>query len=337
MKKSLLALALLGAYGAAMAQTSVTIYGSFDAGVRYLDNVNAAGDDRFTMSSGGTSMSNRIGFKGQEDLGGGLNAHFALESGFNSGTGALDNTSQVLFNRLATVGIGGGFGSLDFGRQYTVAFKTIALYEPFAYRFPGQTHVVPATAGVRYNNDIQYTGTFGPVTVRAEHSLGEQAGSVTDASASAIGATFTSGPIAVGGAYTKRKPNVATSPATDFQDNDHFTVGAAYRMGPLRVSAGYANEEQERTTVNTEDKYAWGGVNYTLSPSLELAAAYYQQKRENATDGKKKLYILAAYYSLSKRTSLYAEADYAKYRGSLIPATTHDNQTGVSLGVNHMF
>mgnify|MGYP005805723351 CR=1 FL=1 len=100
MKKSLLALAVLGAFaGAAQAQSAVTIYGSFDGGVRNLTNVNAAGDNRLTMGSNGTYNSNRIGFKGVEDLGGGLNAHFVLETGFNTGTGALDNAA----NRLSIV------------------------------------------------------------------------------------------------------------------------------------------------------------------------------------------------------------------------------------------
>src|SRR4026207_2440313 len=93
MKKSLLALAVLGAFaGVAQAQTSVTIYGSFDAGVRTAQDQNANGNSRTTRSSTGTYNSNRLGFKGVEDLGGGLNAHFPLKSAFNSGTGAADTT-----------------------------------------------------------------------------------------------------------------------------------------------------------------------------------------------------------------------------------------------------
>src|SRR5436309_552652 len=81
MKKSLLALAVLGAFaGVAQAQTSVTIYGSFDGGVRYQNHQDAAGHSRLTMGSTGTYNSNRLGFKGVEDLGGGLNAHFTLEA-----------------------------------------------------------------------------------------------------------------------------------------------------------------------------------------------------------------------------------------------------------------
>ena len=94
MKKSLLALAVLGVFaGAAQAQSSVTVYGSFDGGLRHT---NSAAGSAWTVSSNGTYLSNRIGFKGVEDLGGGLNAHFTLETGFNTGNGALDNTTNQL-------------------------------------------------------------------------------------------------------------------------------------------------------------------------------------------------------------------------------------------------
>src|SRR3954452_24476520 len=92
MKKSLLAFAVPGAFaGVAQAQTSITIYGSFDGGVRYVNNANAAGDSRWSVSSNGTYYSNRLGFKGVENLGGGLNARFNLEIGFNTGSGAVES------------------------------------------------------------------------------------------------------------------------------------------------------------------------------------------------------------------------------------------------------
>ena len=163
MKKSLLALAVLGAFaGVASAQTSVTIYGSFDGGLRNLTNTTATGQSKFTMSSSGTYNSNRIGFRGVEDLGGGMNAHFVLENGFNTGTGAVVGE---LFGRQAYVGLGGAWGSVDLGRQYTVAFKTIASYDPFQYKYTAIAPAIAATAGVRYSNDISYTGNAPTLTV----------------------------------------------------------------------------------------------------------------------------------------------------------------------------
>ncbi|WP_334190233.1 porin [Noviherbaspirillum sp.] len=333
MKKSLLALAVLGAFaGAAQAQSAVTIYGSFDGGIRHTTNVNAAGDNRLTMGSTGTYNSNRLGFRGVEDLGGGLKARFTLEAGFNTGTGGLDTATNTLFNRTAAVGFGGNFGFIDLGRQYTNAFLTIAAYDPFVYKFPGIASAVPATAGVRYNNDIKYTGTFGPITARAEYALGEAVGSVSRDSAKSVAGSYSSGPLAAGAAYTRR--DIAGF------DNDHWTVGGAYKFGPARVSVGYADQEQDVAAVAADAKtrWMWVGLNYAITPAVELTGAFYKTKVSGATpSGDRDLFMLAATYAFSKRTNLYAELDLAKNDGSLRPSARQDKQRGISVGVNHLF
>lgn len=374
MKKSLLALAVLGAFaGVAQAQTSVTIYGSFDAGVRSAQDQNANGNSRTTMSSTGTYNSNRIGFKGVEDLGGGLNAHFTLESAFNSGTGAADSTR--FFGRSAFVGLGGRWGSIDLGRQYTVAFKTVGAYDPFNYKYTGiiPTAQASISAGTRNDNDIQYTGTFGPLTARAEYALNERTGGGSGGTAAAVGATFATGPFSVGAAYTKRNPTVgavaatATTPAVVGQDRDntHWTVGGAFTFGPGRIAAGYANEDQDRLLGGeASQKNAWIGGSYDITPALGLTAAYYHTKVENFgavgnNNGKRGLFIVGATYALSKRTNFYADVDYAKYKDGLVSASTgavnttglngggsqlglasvpgQDKQVGFSVGINHLF
>jgi predicted porin len=370
MKKSLLALAVLGAFaGVAQAQTSVTIYGSFDAGVRYQGDVDAAGHSRTTMGSNGTYNSNRLGFKGVEDLGGGLNAHFTLESGFNSGTGTFDNTVNKLFQRSSFVGLGSQYGSLDFGRQYTVAFKTIGAYDPFNYKFTG---IIPltgeVTAGTRTDNNIQYTGTFGAITARAEYSLNERPGGGSGGSHAAVGATYSNGPLSFGGAYTARKPNLATAAQqtagnNNFQDNKHWTVGGAFTFGAARLAAGYAQENQDLAagSGDTSRKDAWVGGSFDITPAIGLTAAYYHTKVDAnfggvGADGKRGLFIFGTTYALSKRTNLYADIDYAKYKDgletpltagtrntvitgqrSLFSAPGQDSILGVSVGVNHLF
>ena len=351
MKKSLLALAVLGAFaGVAQAQTSVTIYGSFDAGVRNQQDQNANGNSRTTMSSAGTYNSNRLGFKGVEDLGGGLNAHFTLETGFNSGSGANVDTARF-FNRSAFVGLGGQWGSIDLGRQYTVAFKTVGAYDPFNYKFTG---IIPTSqgsisAGTRNDNDIQYTGTFGPLTARAEYALNERVGGGSNGTAAAVGATFATGPFSVGAAYTKRKPTVGAigaviNPVTGAstvgavsgqeQDNTHYTVGGAVTFGPARIAAGYAREDQDRASSlagvgiparvggEATQKNAWVGGSYDITPALGLTAAYYHTKAEGFglagnQEGRRGLFIVGATYALSKRTNFYADVDYAKFKGAL--------------------
>lgn len=359
MKKTLLALAVLGAFaGAASAQTAVTIYGSFDGGLREVSHVGAAApagnpkDSKWTVGSNGTYNSNRLGFKGVEDLGGGLNAHFVLESGFNTGTGALDTatTTNKLFNRSAYVGLGGTFGSFDLGRQYSVNFKTIGAYDPFAYKY---TAIIPLAAQgglTRLDNDLQYTGTFGPVTARAEYAFGEQAGSTSDAATAAVGASFASGPFSAGAAYTKRKNNVAVAPAAaSFQDQKDWTIGGAFKTAAFSVAVGYADNKQDTGTAaaQTRTKDGWVGGSFNVTPAAALSLAYYRTKLSSqaaapaaagtTTEGRKDLAIFGATYALSKRTNFYADIDNAKFSGAVSAANGQHSQTGISAGINHLF
>jgi predicted porin len=304
------------------------------------------------MSSNGTYSSNRLGFKGVEDLGGGLNAHFTLESGFNSGNGALDATS-TLFNRTASVGLGGAWGAVDLGRQYTVAYRTTAVYDPFNYKF---TTLIPvsglALSGSRLNNDVQGTAVFGPVTARAEYALGEVAGSTSAGSTKAIGATFVSGPFSAGAAYSKRSANIPSATVTLVPDGKNWTVGGAFATGPFRVAAGYMDEKIEPLVGTTKNKSYWVGGSYNFTEAMALTAGYYKFKTTptGAADGKRDLLIIGGTYAVSKRTNFYVDVDRNKFTGSAIATATLaggaapafvntgvDKAVGVSVGINHVF
>lgn len=393
MKKSLITLAVLGAFaGAAQAQapaTVVTLYGSFDGGLR---NQSSGGQSRLTMNSGGTYNSNRLGFKGTEDIGGGNNAHFALEIGFLTGTGALDNASNQLFNRTAAVGMGGSWGSVDFGRQYSVAFKVIGGYDPFNYKYTGiiplagasigsqvlgtptATTIAPGIGGnTRFNNDIQYAGGFGPLTVRAEYALGEQNGSRTNGTAEAVGVTWTSGPISVGGAYSEQKPNLGTTSATGqlWRYRKQATIGGAFTAGPFRAAVGFIDDKLNvgnllfvsgttSTAVNFGElrvRNAWGGLSFSVSPKVAVTGAVYQTKQTVSpsfsginvgAESKRDLVIVGVTYAFSKRTNLYADYDHAKTKakGSVsfagapsasVTAAADVKVKGISVGINHTF
>ncbi|MFZ6674549.1 porin [Undibacterium sp. Xuan67W] len=351
MKKTLIAFAVLSASAAtASAQSYVTVYGSIDAGIRNVTNVNAAGDSKLAMggatpgaTGNGISNSNRLGFKGQEDLGGGMNAHFVLESGFNTGTGTLD--SAAMFNRSAFVGVTGEFGNIDLGRQYSLAFKTIGTYEPFNFKFPSVTSPVAGVAlfypaaATRFNNDIQYTAILSGVKVSAEYSLGEQAGDMRKNSVKSVAATYATGPLNFGGTYMSGDNNGF--------GNKYYTVGGAYKEAGVRVSFGYVKEIQETLSkVDSEQKSYWGGVSYAISPQVELTGAYYVTKATVAKiDSDRKNLVLAATYSLSKRTNFYVEADNRKLTNALtaLPLTLSSGsintgtQNGLSIGIMHLF
>ncbi len=121
MKHVALACTLLAtACGAVQAQTTVTIYGVLDAGVEHLSSVGGSGS--LTRMPGlGVSVPSRLGFRGTEDLGGGLKAIFTLESGFGTDSGTL-NQGGRFFGRQAFVGLSGDWGSVTLGRQYSMLF-----------------------------------------------------------------------------------------------------------------------------------------------------------------------------------------------------------------------
>ena len=135
MKKSLLALAIIGAFSSATMAQSVTVYGDIDTAMRSTTNAGANGGRQISLGSG-IFENSLIGFKGVEDLGGGSVALFDLEAGFNpsNGTqgndGAQSNQNQ-LFGNQAWVGLRDGtLGEIDAGRQYGLAYQTLGSYSP---------------------------------------------------------------------------------------------------------------------------------------------------------------------------------------------------------------
>lgn len=362
MKKTILAMAVLVAFSAtAQAQSNITVYGSVDGGIRNLTNADANGNSVLGMSKGiissGISNSNRLGFKGVEDLGGGMNAHFVLESGFILGTGAFTGATPTLFSRQAFVGLTGSAGELDLGRQYSIALKQLGSYDPFLYKFPTIVPLAFAASadplsGGRFNNDIQYIKNFGPVTARVEYALGENAGSVSNGSSQGAGLHYESGGIAVGGVFTRRKPNIGTANAPVYENNDQWVIGGAYATGPYRVAAGYIDEQQNVGAAKAKIRNIWLGGSYNFTPALKLTGGFYRTKNTTTAgaDGKRDLFIVAGSYALSKRTDLYLEVDRAKFTSAFsnqytaspitLPAGAANgllSQTGISIGMNHTF
>ena len=170
MKKSLLALALLGAFTAsAFAEPSVTLYGRIDTGLVYthknLDNT-AGSTDTFSMDSGVTTGS-RWSLKGSEDIGN-AKVGFVLESGFNSDDGTSGQNNR-LFGREAQVNVSGAYGTLYAGRLASIASDSGSIGYlgdvsafPSAYGFVGNQQGSTGTADGRYDNTLAYqTPTFG--------------------------------------------------------------------------------------------------------------------------------------------------------------------------------
>ena len=309
MKKSLLALAVLGAFaGAAQAQSSVTIYGIVDTGVTYTSKaVNAAGNgtgSKFEVKSG-VIQGSRLGFKGVEDLGGGLSAVFNLESGFNNDTGA-QSVSGNLFNRKSVVGLAGGFGTVLLGRQTDFA-DTISAYTSVA-DFGGFTngvgHNLDRLQGIRTQNSISYTtANLNGFTGNLLYGFGEQAGQTSAGQAFGLGAKYENGPLALGAAYYQSKVGATPSDAAlgnlTAPNNaigstaiKSFNLVASYQFGPARVYGNWSRVKQPNAvataapttlvsgaqtagTVTTfTQAFAIGGINNDKTDIFELGTAY---------------------------------------------------------------
>lgn len=195
MKKSLVALAALAVVGAASAQSTVTLYGVVDLGYSFGNGSIA---NKAAMVSGNSSSS-RLGFKGVEDLGGGLAANFQLEADVapNGGYGSATNSNNQLvtplasagtqgltFSRISTVGLAGNFGQVKLGRDYTPVFDIDGGFDPFAYNGVGNTlaRTTATLAGateVRSSNSIAYDIAVSGFQARVMYGLGQNANTAT--------------------------------------------------------------------------------------------------------------------------------------------------------------
>ena len=308
MKKSLLALAVLGAFaGAASAQSSVTLYGKLDLGF-----AKAAGSADKQVADGSSS---RVGFRGVEDLGGGLKALFQFEHRFNPDTGTVTNTA--FWHGLSTVGLGGSFGTVNLGRQYTAAYSlATGVIDPFG----GDTvadlrgeSLTKSVARLRTENSVRYDGAFGGLKVAAD--IAETPAGGVDRPYS-VAAQYAAGPFMVAASYDN--PTGA---------NDNLaTLGGSYAFGPAKVSLGIGRGDNDS---NVRVKQALAGVTVSVGAAGQVLAGYAQQEVGTA-DATKKV-SLGYRHNLSKRTQLYTDVTRVN---DLLSKT---EKTGYDFGVIHTF
>lgn len=348
MRGSLAALTVMGlSSGAAHAQSSVTLYGSLDGGLRNVVNGTKAGGAALTMASNGVYRSNRWGFLGTEDLGGGYYVRFNLEAGYVLSTGANSSTTNQIFQRNSTVGIGGPFGRVDVGHQFTLQHRLIKDFEPFDLDYLPITEAAAISGGTsgRDDNAIYYHGDFGPWTARADYAPGGVPGSLNSGSMFAGGFNYRTKSFNFGAGYTRRS-NPVPSTSSAYFGNDQYTAGGGVAFGPVEVMGGYSLDMQAVPSSmkgRTRNQYMWGGVRYQATSYFNVTGAYYDNKNTtNGVGGRKDVAIVGVTYALSKRTLLYADIDYTHFTGvyvtnATLNPSTHEKQTGFSFGMNHWF
>lgn len=318
MKKSVLSLAVLATLaigGIAHAQTNVQVYGLIDAGIEHLNNANAAGSGVTKVISGGKNTS-RWGFRGTEDLGGGLKAVFGLEGGILLDTGAADG---ALFKRQAFVGLDGGFGRVIIGRSFTTTYDFVIGFDPLGYA-PNYSWATSGSATgpskygmtTAFDNLIKYSGSTGEFKYGATIGLGEVAGSAADSRKYSVAGSWTHAGLGVMAAYEQINGN--TLPVTFNRDETTaFHAAADYKTGDLRFTAGmrgYKLVSGKAATADVRADTYWGGVSYVMK-AITLTGAVYHVNVKNVADGQDAdptMYVVRELYALSKRTDLYAAA-----------------------------
>ena len=300
MKKSLLALAVLTAVtGAASAQSSVTLYGKVDLGL-VLDSGSAAG--KSVRISSGVTGGSRIGFKGVEDLGGGMKAAFQLETGYcaDSAAGAPNfcTGSNQFMGRQAHGDLTGAFGAISAGRQYSLGFNNLSTIDPFGTGFAGQVNNIVDPSGIRLNNSVQYStpSMMGGLTASAEVAFGEQTGNWEANRETGAGLTYASGPAYVGFTFYDVGNSTGTGAA-----RKNYLLGGTYDFGVVKLHA-LAQKSTGPSSLDVLDIMA--GVTVPLAGG-NLMASYIRHNDRTLADKDANQLGIGYIYPLSKRTSVY--------------------------------
>ncbi len=342
MKKSVIALAVLAASGAAMAQSSVTLYGIVDAHVGSCKNslgaasyscADTSGISQTGVNSGGLSTS-RWGLKGSEDLGNGLKAMFQLEQGFKADDGA-GPTAGTQFDRQAWVGLQGGFGTVQLGKNWGPFDVFHDAVNAVGNMNMSPTDAVNAAAGGDYtsnlSNMVTYTSpTMGGFSGSIGMKFGEDKTTTTSANDTvSLYLKYANGPLQVGYAYQNQEAALG--------DTTFSLVGGSYDFGSFKLVGSYtAVDRDSSATLNQDSEYQFG-VSVPMG-AVNLYLGYANAETEN-TAGAKQVqadgFSLVGTYALSKRTDLYAA-----YK-----SVSRENGAGVetgelkqfALGVRHSF
>lgn len=348
---------------AAHAQSSVTLYGIIDAGITYT---NSQGGHSNVQTVSGINQGNRWGLRGTEDLGGGLNTVFVLESGFNSFNGTFQQGGRE-FGRQAYVGIGSNrLGTLTFGRQYD---SVVDFLQPFI-QVGGIQVSHPGDMDNFYNsfrlsNSIKYSSAaLGGFRFGGLASLGGVAGDFSNQSAYSAGFNYRQGPLGFGAAYMHiNRSGTTTSDGWYTTANvingaygaaasayQTIGAGASYRLGSFQMLANYSNVTFYNGSRGHDVKFdnAEGILKYLLTPSTTLAGSYTYTHGHVSSPDSVPLYhtvslILDTF--LSKRTDVYLMSVYQHAGGSathaqvspVVTASSTNSQVIVRAGLSHRF
>lgn len=345
MKKSLLALAVLAAAGAANAQT--TVYGILDyAAVN--DDTGAASANSYFGQSGSILSTSRLGFKGSEDLGGGLKASFGIESGTGDGTdGTAQSGTAFSTSRGAWVELSGSFGAVRLGQTDLNATNIDDAVSLFGNFSAAPTDIASATAvgdtvdalGNDSPNTFVYTtpvfaGFSAEVGTSRRNSGVDNAADITGVVVNYKG----NGIVAALGRTTQEGAGVQKRALTQ--------VGVSYNFGMAAVGLNMGSSD---VTGDSDSKIKWSTINVKVpvGNGIDVGGYYGTYKSDLATNSDAKSIGLIATKALSKRTTAYvayasvtneASATWSVRGTNLTKSPTAGNDpSSTIIGLRHSF
>jgi predicted porin len=345
------------AAGQVQAQTQVQIYGIMDAAIVGEHGGNASPSTKITS---GAASASRIGFRGTEDLGGGLSAVFTLETGAKIDTGELD-ASNTIFNRQAFVGLKGNAGQVALGRQYTPYHLTLVAFDPFGTGYAGTSkNLFPDNgSNVRTSNTVTYKSPkLNGFDGELAYSVGEQADSSTGRQfGGAVG--YANGPLALRLAYNSKNTDAAasaTAPAVSRALGRNTLLAASYQFPAFKLHAVYGIDKGFNAATLGNSNNPYGGVKPTPStdgrdlllglsapvgPGTLMFSVMHKDDR-TSFDQDASSWGIGYLYSLSKRTGLYAAYAHINNEngaGYTVANNTESGtgNTGYNLGIRHTF
>ena len=324
MKKTLIALAVLAASTASMAQ--VTLYGVADVSVGATDKAGLGlANDKFQAIASNilNNGNSRFGLKGTEDLGGGMKVGFNYEGGINIANGAGNTSGGQLFSRAANVYLEGGFGRLTAGRQLTTSFFSVASWELTGtanYSVVANQFGFGGGAGPRDTAAVKYdmkAGGFNASAMFIPEGDAVYGTALNPKGKYDLSVGYAAGPLAASLAYNKVDAG-----------NEGVVVGGSYNFGMVKVAASWTQGKTGAGVAFVEG--------YTLGASIPMGAFTFTadmaqdtiSRPANSTDTD---FLLEAKYALSKRTFVYG-VYMMDGKGK-----TASDVNGYALGLRHNF
>ena len=351
MNKTACPVLALAACGTALAQSNVTIFGTTDLALTRA----TSGDTSITGLKDGGNTASRIGFRGTEDLGGGLDVHFLLEAGYDprSGAGTLPGPG-LAFSRQSFVGFSGPWGQLDAGRMYTPMFYTLFRADPFGVNaLFSPINLVTATDAqpgltpfaARSSNMLRYRTPANSAFIADIAYAPSKSEAASRRSGEFKGATFgwSSKPWYVAYGVQRVRSGSATAPVADPAVSTYQVLSASYQFPQLTLYA-HAMRNASSLPATRSAKLFSVGASYPVTPFSNLILEVVQRKVDGS-DRAQLAWTLGYDHQLSKRTALYGRwlglnnsgGASASLAGVAVLPNSGDSVRVLAAGIRHNF